>query len=494
MTDAQRPKNAERPKHGRTGANQGRGPVPKRQGPTIVQPARRIAFEVIRAVREDDAYANLLLPTKIERAKLSPVDAGLATELTYGTLRMRGYYDRVIELAARRSIADIDGVIVDVLELAAHQLLSLRVASHAAVNEAVELARVVASRSSTGFVNGVLRTITRSTPEEWQERVLESAGNDDARLEVLYSHPAWIIRAFRRALLTDGDSADEAAVDLVELLEADNEPARLGLIALPGLASRDDITADGHPSAYSPYGFITDAGDPRSIAEVRRGTVRVQDEGSQLAALALVNAAPVVEGERWLDLCAGPGGKSAVLAASASLAGATLIANEPVAARAELVRNAVAALPSPPVVWQLDGTRIGDDHAGEFDRILVDAPCTGLGALRRRPEARWRKSPADVSSLVVLQSRLIDAAITALKPGGILAYVTCSPHVAETRGQVADALKRHSGVIEPLGTQAVLQSFVSSPLRLGADETQAQLWPHAHGTDAMFIALFRKVG
>src|ERR1700712_3103858 len=187
-----RPNKAARPKHGRTGGNQGHGPVANRQGPTIVQPARRIAFEVIRAVREDDAYANLLLPTKIERAKLNSADAGLATELTYGTLRLRGYYDRVIELAARRSIADIDGVIVDVLELATHQLLSLRVASHAAVNEAVELARVVASRSSTGFVNGVLRTITRSTPDEWQERVLESAANDDERLEVLYSHPAWI--------------------------------------------------------------------------------------------------------------------------------------------------------------------------------------------------------------------------------------------------------------------------------------------------------------
>ncbi|GGF23366.1 RsmB/NOP family class I SAM-dependent RNA methyltransferase [Subtercola lobariae] len=491
---APRDTNAERPKHGRKGANQGRGPVPQRQGPTIVQPARRIAFEVIRAVREDDAYANLLLPTKIQRAKLNSADAGLATELTYGTLRLRGYYDRVIELAAKRPIAEIDGVIVDVLELAAHQLLSLRVASHAAVNEAVELARVVASRSSTGFVNGVLRTITRSTPEEWQDRVLESAHNDDERLEVLYSHPAWIIRAFRRALLGDGASADEAAVDLVELLEADNEAARLGLIALPGLASRDEIRVDGHPAAYSPYGFITDAGDPREISQVRQGTVRVQDEGSQLAALALVNAAPVVAGEKWLDLCAGPGGKSAVLASCATAGGATLIANEPVAARAELVRQAVAALPSPPVVWQLDGTLVGASHPDEFDRILVDAPCTGLGALRRRPEARWRKSPADVSSLVVLQSRLIDAAVLALKPGGILAYVTCSPHVAETRGQVADALKRHSGVLTPLGTQATLQSFVSAPVTLGADVTQAQLWPHAHGTDAMFIALFRKEG
>ncbi|CAN5386304.1 transcription antitermination factor NusB [soil metagenome] len=458
-----------------------------------MQPARRIAFEVIRAVREDDAYANLLLPAKLERAKLSTADAALATELTYGTLRMRGYYDRVIEFAANRPLGEIDGTVVDVLELAAHQLLSLRVASHAAVNEAVELARDVASRSSTGFVNGVLRTMTRSTPEQWRERVLESARDDDARLEMLYSHPAWIIRAFRRALLTDGATAEEASVDLVELLEADNEAASLGLIALPGLAERNEIRVEGHPSPYSPFGFITDSGDPRGIDQVRAGTVRVQDEGSQLAALALVHAAPIATGEVWLDLCAGPGGKSAVLAAEARIGGATLIANEPVPARAELVRNALAALPKPSAVWEEDGTQMGHENPGRFDRILVDAPCTGLGALRRRPEARWRKSPGDVAELVELQSRLIDAAVLALKPGGILAYVTCSPHVAETRGQVADALKRHAAALEPLETQSVLQSFVSSPLALGIDRTQAQLWPHRHGTDAMFIALMRKI-
>ncbi|MEA9985094.1 transcription antitermination factor NusB [Subtercola sp. RTI3] len=454
-----------------------------------------MAFEVIRAVREDDAYANLLLPTKLSRAKLNTADAGLATELTYGTLRMRGYYDRVIELAARRPITEIDGVIVDVLELAAHQLLSLRVASHAAVNEAVELARTVGTRSSTGFVNGVLRTLTRSTPEQWQDLVLESARNDDERLEVLYSHPAWIIRAFRRALLSDGATADEAEVDLVELLEADNEAARLGLIALPGLADRGEIRADGHPAPYSPYGFITDSGDPRDIPQVGEGTVRVQDEGSQLAALALVNAAPVTAGELWLDMCAGPGGKTAVLAASAGLAGATVIANEPIAARAELVRNAVAALPEPPEVWELDGTSLGDAFPAHFDRILVDAPCTGLGALRRRPEARWRKSPRDVAELVLLQAKLIDAAVAALKPGGILAYVTCSPHVAETRGQVADALRRHTGTLValPQSTQSVLQSFAGQPLVLGSDPTQVQLWPHRHRTDAMFIALLQKV-
>jgi 16S rRNA (cytosine967-C5)-methyltransferase len=465
----------------------------------IVQPARRIALEVITAVREDDAYANLLLPTKLARAKLQTNDAALATELTYGTLRMRGYYDRVIALAAARPVEKIDPVVLDVLELAAHQLLGMRVASHAAVNESVELARMVSSRSATGFVNGVLRTITRSDPDAWRDRVLTEAKDTDSRLAAEYSHPTWIIRAFRRSLTASGVSSDTLEDELRDLLEADNIPPRLGLVALPGLADRDQITIPGRPTRRSPIGFSATGGDPTDIAEVRSGTVRVQDEGSQLAALALSRATSIAPGEKWLDLCAGPGGKSALLAAEARLGGAVLTANEPVPARAQLVRNALEAIPDPPEVWQLDGTTIGAVETGSFDRILVDEPCTGLGALRRRPEARWRKSPRDVADLVQLQERLIDSAIEALRPGGILAYVTCSPHVAETRGQVAGALERWGGRITALDTGSVVAAISGDDVETrtegsdeGAPASQVQLWPHIDATDAMFIALFRK--
>jgi len=466
----------------------------------IVQPARRIALEVITAVREDDAYANLLLPTKIARARLQTNDAALATELTYGTLRMRGYYDRVIALAAARPVEKIDPVVLDVLELAAHQLLGMRVATHAAVNESVELARLVSSRSATGFVNGVLRSITRSEPDEWRDRVIAEAKDADSRLAAEYSHPTWIIRAFRRSLAASGVSPDALDDELRDLLEADNVPPRLGLVALPGLADRSQLTIAGRPTRRSPVGFSATGGDPSDIDEVKAGTVRVQDEGSQIAALALSRAEAIAPGEKWLDLCAGPGGKSALLAAEARLGGAVLTANEPVPARAQLVRNALEAIPDPPEVWQLDGTTIGDAQPRSFDRILVDAPCTGLGALRRRPEARWRKSPRDVADLVQLQERLIDSAIEALRPGGILAYVTCSPHVAETRGQVAGALSRWGDRIAALDTRSVVA-------RISGDESdendehgrhdatepsQVQLWPHIDATDAMFIALFRK--
>jgi 16S rRNA (cytosine967-C5)-methyltransferase len=451
-----------------------------------VQPARRIAFEVISAVRESDAYANLLLPVKLERAKLSGQDAAFATELSYGTLRRQGYYDAVIEIAAGRSAQDIDAPILDVLRLGAHQLLSMRVASHAAVDESVSLAREVGSRSASGFVNAVLRTITRSEVEEWRHRVLSSARSEDERLSLEHSHPVWIVRAFRQAL-----AAESREDELVQLLEADNVAPRVSLVALPGLASIDEL--DGvHSANFSPFGAISDGGDPAQFPAVREGRARVQDEGSQLAALALSRARPIVAGERWLDLCAGPGGKAALLAAEAIGGGAVLVANEVAPARADLVRKALSAFADPPQVLVQDGTELGDRLPGQFDRILLDAPCTGLGALRRRPEARWRKRPNDVTELSALQGALLRSALKALKPGGILAYVTCSPHPGETRAVIASLLSEAGDEVAQLDTGAVLAAVTTHPLELGENTGQVQLWPQRHGTDAMFICLLQK--
>ena len=457
------------------------GARPGRAKTATVQPARRIALEVIIAVRESDAYANLLLPVRLDRAKLSEADAALATELTYGTLRLSGYYDRVIELAARRSVDDIDPGILDVLRLACHQLLSMRVAQHAAVDEAVSLAKTVGSNSATGFVNGVLRTITRSPADEWHARALATAKSDDERLSIEHSHPEWVVRAFRQALGAEGREEE-----LVTLLSADNMPPRVSLVELPGFVAAHDESR----ARYSPVGAALSGGDPMKLPAIRSGTTRVQDEGSQLAALALSRARPIVAGEVWLDLCAGPGGKAALLAAEAAVGGATLIANELIPARAGLVRNALKVFDPQPEVWELDGVTLGDDHPGEFDRILLDAPCTGLGALRRRPEARWRKKPKDVADLADLQRQLIVSAVRALKPGGILAYVTCSPHLGETRVAVQTALRDPQ--VRLLDTQDVLGGVSQRPLEL-PHSPHVQLWPHRHGTDAMFIQLLEKV-
>ena len=241
----------------------------------------------------------------------------------------------------------------------------------------------------------------------------------------------WVIRALRRALAAEG-RADE----LDDLLDADNASPEVTLVALPGLAD------PGEPRRpYAPTAFGSPGGDPHRVIAATGGTVRVQDEGSQLVALALAAAAPITSGERWLDLCAGPGGKTALLAAIAREHDVTLEANEVIPTRARLVRNALRAVPGEVVVHEEDGRSFGASHPGAFDRILVDAPCTGLGALRRRPEARWRKTPADVAELVPLQVELLSSALHALAPGGIVAYVTCSPHLAETTGVVQEVLR-----------------------------------------------------
>ncbi|TFD47105.1 rRNA small subunit methyltransferase B, partial [Cryobacterium frigoriphilum] len=289
-----------------------RPPRPARSAVPVdfVQPARRVAYEVIAAVRESDAYANLLLPTRIQRAALNTADAALATELTYGTLRMQGFYDRVIALAANRPVDAIDPAILDVLRLGTHQLLGTRIATHAAVNESVSLAKQVGSRSATGFCNGVLRTISRTSVEEWTVQVLAGIDSVDERLAAEYSHPSWVVRAFRQALRAEGRETE-----LEDLLAADNMAAKVNMVALPGLATAEDLDLLGQPDEFSPTGFVLDGGDPYHLMSQSGGRVRVQDEGSQLAALALSRARPIVAGERWLDLCAGPGGKAALLAA-----------------------------------------------------------------------------------------------------------------------------------------------------------------------------------
>ena len=445
-----------------------------------------MAYDVLRAVHASDAYANLLLPVRLAEAELSEADAGLATELTYGTLRRQGYYDRIIELASGRPLSKIDPEVLDALRLGVHQLLGMRVAAHAAVDESVALVAAAGKRSATGFANGVLRTISRSTPTEWRERALEGL-TGDARLAMEHAHPLWVVEAFRAALAAEGRAGVDDDVELEDLLRADNEPPRVSLVALPGLATPDEV---GEPGGVSPIGARSVGGDPAGNPVVASGRARVQDEGSQLAALALSRARPIVAGERWLDLCSGPGGKAAVLAAEAALGGATLLANELVPTRARLVRNALAVFALPPEVVEGDGRGFG---AGDerFDRILLDAPCTGLGALRRRPEARWRKQPSDVAELTVLQSELLEAAIHALAPGGLLAYITCSPHRDETREVVAGALARHPD-LEALDTPSVVQRIATRDLDLSPG-THAQLWPHRHGTDAMFIQLLAKV-
>ncbi|MDR7303336.1 RsmB/NOP family class I SAM-dependent RNA methyltransferase [Haloactinomyces albus] len=468
-----RPRRSSRPKQSR--------PPRRREGPSrppADDPARLAALDTLRAVRERDAYANLALPALLNQRRISGRDAALATELTYGACRAQGLLDAIIAECSARSLTDVDPVLLDALRLGTYQLLRTRIPAHAAVAATVDLVRGQVGSKLAGFANAVLRRVGELDEQQWIERLAPDRATDPVgHLALRYAHPRWVARAFSDALGTTGE-------ELEAVLAADDARPAVHLVARPGEISADELAAitGGDPAPYSPYGVHLDpgSGDPGELEPVREGFASVQDEGSQLTALALTKVELDGDDARWLDLCAGPGGKAKLLGSLATLDGGTLDAVEQAEHRAALVRNSTEGLS---VNVHITDGRSPDLTPG-FDRVLVDAPCTGLGALRRRPEARWRRGPEDVAELTRLQRELLLSAIGLTRSGGVVAYVVCSPHLSETEGVVADVVRRTGA--QPLDAR---QYFPDVP-DLGQGP-HVQLWPHRHGTDAMFCALLR---
>lgn len=463
-------------RRGRPGG-QGGGDRSGRPGPRRDE-ARNAAYDVVRAVDERDAYANLLMPRLLRDRRLRGRDAALATELAYGTLRGLGTYDAIIEVCTDRAP---DPDVRDALRLGAHQLLRMRVPPHAAVGTTVDLVRLRIGHGAAKFVNAVLRKIAARSLDEWIPIVAPS--DPTGRLSIAHSHPRWIVDAFRDAL---GGDEEETA----ELLDADNTRPLVTLVARPGRSTVEELEdAGAERGRYSPYAAYLPEGDPGQIRAVADYRAAVQDEASQLVTLALARVPIKGSGAPWLDMCAGPGGKAGLLDAIAAYGdpeqgfpgGDQLLASDVQYHRARLVWETTREA----VVITADGTEPAW-RPGTFERVMLDAPCTGLGALRRRPEARWRRDPASVAELGALQRRLLGTALDALRPGGVAAYVTCSPHLAETQVVVGDAL-RHRGDVEQLDAREYLPEVDD----LG-EGPHAQFWPHRHGTDAMFLALLRK--
>ncbi|MFP3992491.1 transcription antitermination factor NusB [Streptomyces sp. E11-3] len=452
-------------------------------------PVRMLAFEALRAVDERDAYANLVLPPLLRKARdkgdFDGRDAALATELVYGTLRRQGTYDAIISACVDRPLREVDPPVLDVLSLGAHQLLGTRIPSHAAVSASVELARVVLGDGRAKFVNAVLRKIAADDLDGWLEKVAPPYDEDpEDHLAVVHSHPRWIVSA-----LWDALGGGRAGIE--DLLEADNERPEVTLVARPGRSTADELLdalgeERGLPGRWSPQAVrLAEGGEPGAVDAVREGRAGVQDEGSQLVALALAQAPLDGPDKRWLDGCAGPGGKAAMLAGLAAQRGALLLASEKQPHRARLVAQALEGNPGPYQVIAADGTR-PPWRPGSFDRVLMDVPCTGLGALRRRPEARWRRRPEDLDGFAPLQRGLLQEALSAVRVGGVVGYATCSPHLAETRAVVEDVLKKHGGA-ELIDARPLMPGVPA----LG-DGPDVQLWPHLHGTDAMYLAVLRR--
>ena len=448
--------------------------------PPVDDPARQAALDTLRAVRENDAYANLVLPKMLRERRISGRDAAFATELTYGACRAIGLIDVVLGECIDRPLSKVEPVLLDLLRLGSYQLLRTRVPKHAAVASTVDMARGISGARVTGFVNAVLRKVSELEEPDWIAKLATDPTADPVGHHALRTaHPRWVARAFADAL---GDTGDE----LIAALEADDTRPLVHLVARPGEVSSEELAAmtGGDVAPYSPYGVRLEAGagDPGDLDPVRERLAAVQDEGSQLCALALTR--PEVDGPdtTWLDLCAGPGGKAALLGALVGINGGTLDAVEIAPHRATLVRKSTEGLPV--TVHVADGRDSGLT-AGGYDRVLVDAPCTGLGALRRRPEARWRRQPSDVGDLTKIQRSLLLAALDLVRPGGVVAYVVCSPHLAETVGVVSDVVRRTGA------TELDARGYFPDVPGLG-EGPAVQLWPHRHGTDAMFCALLRR--
>ncbi|MGR6977734.1 RsmB/NOP family class I SAM-dependent RNA methyltransferase [Mycobacteroides abscessus] len=466
-----------RPPRRRSNQDSRRSAGPAERARRKLDPPRQAALDVLRAVSRQDAYANLALPALLRERGITGRDAAFATELTYGTCRARGLLDAVIEAVAGRTIDQVDEGLRDPLRLGAYQLLRTRVEPHAALSTTVDAVAVEFDQGRAGFVNAVLRTISRRDEADWVEELAPPESDRIGRLAFATAHPRWIAQSF-------SDALGPAGSELAQVLASDDERPLVHLAARPGRIDAEALAeaVGGTVGRYSPFAVYLPGGDPGRLEPVRDGLAQVQDEGSQLIARATALAPLQGADEQWLDLCAGPGGKTALLGALAAQRGAHVTAVEVAPHRAELVANATKSLPV--TVVTADG-RDSDLAAASFDRVLVDAPCTGLGALRRRPEARWRRQPGDIPELVKLQRELLASAIQLTRPGGVIVYSTCSPHLAETVGVVSDAVRRYAVSAED--ARAVFPGVAG----LG-DADAVQLWPHRHGTDAMFTALLRK--
>lgn len=438
-----------------------------------VDAARRAAFDTLRRVHGDGAYANLTLPKLLRERKIRDRDAAFATEITYGTLRLTGNVDAVITECSSRPLVEIAPEALDALRLGTYQLLHTRVDAHAAVDTSVRLVDYAGLPQAKGFVNGILRTVSRTPAQAWAEKLTPQ--DPTAALAYTTAHPEWIVRSFAAAL---GD--DE---QLRDALAADSERPAVHLSARPGEISAEELAliTGGTEGQYSPYAVYLDGGDPGQLEPVKSQLAAVQDEGSQLIARALTKAEVANDAGRWLDLCAGPGGKAALLGALARIERAHVDAVEISEHRAALIENAVRGLPV--TIHRADGREPGLEEG--YDRVLVDAPCSGLGALRRRPEARWRKQESDITELNELQYELLRSALRLVRPGGVVVYSTCSPDLRETRG-VVDRV-----VGEGLAVEEDARGLVEPMTDVGAGPS-VQMWPHRHGTDAMFFALLRK--
>jgi 16S rRNA (cytosine967-C5)-methyltransferase len=425
--------------------------------------ARQVAFEVIRRVADEGAYSNRLLPAALERSGLDERDRALATELAYGTLRHVPQLDAAIGARAARPVVRMTPGARAALRLGAYQLLHTRIPAHAAVGETVG---IVVPRER-GFVNAILRRLAKEPPGP-------SGGDDDHAISLRTGMAPWAVGELRKLLPLE--EVERAALAL-------GERGSLTLRVNTCRTTVDHVVAtlrDGglEPAigAIHPGSVLLPGGNPTSLPGWDEGWFTVQDQAS---AFVVETLAPE-PGDRVLDACASPGGKTAFIACRIDEDG-RVVAGDLRPERSALIPPGLARLGLGALVLTQDARRPA--VRGPFDRVLVDAPCSGIGSARRRPELLWRPRREELSQLARLQVEIAVACGDLLRPRGRLVYSVCTFPRAETDA-ASDAIVRHRSDLIP----------VETPGPDGDIAPRHRLWPHRHGVDGMFVAAFQKSG
>ena len=448
---------------------------PASEGSQAVSPARRAAYRTIRRVFGGDAFADHVLRAEASRLHLDPRDRALAHQLAYGTVQRKASLDYVLSAIASRPVAGIDPALRDLLRLGIFQLVHLDgIPAHAAVNETVEMAKEECGRGHR-FANALMRRAAR----EGRDLLHELRPDSVREAAILHSHPDWLVRAWWAALgreetlelLECNNRAAESAVRVNELLVTPSEVVEA--LERAGVATRS--------AAHLPEGLVLGAPwDAHGSSLWAAGAVMPQSRASMLVGRVVGPRA----GERVLDLCAAPGGKTTHLAALMGGEG-QVVAVEARPRRAARLADTARRMGAENVEVITGDARTGAP-AGPFDRVLLDPPCSDLGTLRSRPDARWRKSPEQILELAALQRELLGAAASRVRPGGVLVYSTCTISAEENEGQVAAFLAAHPDwSADHLGEE--LPAYAHD-----GDGRFLRPLPHRHGTDGFFIARLRR--
>jgi len=447
--------------------------------------ARAMALEILYLVDHEEAYSNLALNSVLEKYRPEKQDRGFVTELVYGVLRTRNTLDWVLGRFLKKPIAGLTPWIRNILRAGVYQLMYLdKVPESAAVNESVNLAKRYGHKGTVGLVNGVLRNVARSL----REISFPDPEKDPVQhIAVKYSHPAWLVERWL---------GEYGFAETVELCRANNDIPPNAVRTNTLRTSREDLkkrleeeglrVTEGRlaPETLVLEGFKSVG----SIAAHREGLFLVQDESSTLVGHALKPA----PGSMVIDACSAPGGKTTHLAQLMANSG-RIVACDIHQHKLELVRENAGRLGITVIEpLLLDAAKLHAKFAGQADYILVDAPCSGLGVLRRRPEIRWRKQPGQIMELRELQLAILESAVQCLKPGGALVYSTCTVTEEENTGVVREILRRQPE-LKPESLAGCLPENLSGlPGPDTIRDGYVQFLPHRHGADGFFIARLRR--